>query len=81
MSTVEQRNWRYAYLLWEFWKQDSELFPKEITVGEDLENKPHSLIFVFDGSLDEIPNGDEETKFYRGIIQSARAKSNYLSNS
>ena len=26
-SLVEQRNYRYAYLLWEFWKRDTELFP------------------------------------------------------
>ena len=78
MALVEQRNWRYAYLLWEFWKNDSELFPKEIIIGEDLQHKPHALIFVFDGSLDEIPNGEEETKFYWNIINSARAKSDLL---
>jgi len=26
-SIAEQRNYRYAYLLWEFWKRDTELFP------------------------------------------------------
>ena len=29
-SLVEQRNYRYAYLLWEFWKRDTDLFPKTI---------------------------------------------------
>ena len=29
-SLVEQRNYRYAYLLWEFWKRDTELFPSQI---------------------------------------------------
>ena len=26
-AMVEQRNYRYAYMLWEFWKKDTELFP------------------------------------------------------
>ena len=26
-SLVEQRNYRYAYMLWEFWKIDTEPFP------------------------------------------------------
>ena len=29
-SLVEQRNYRYAYMLWEFWKRDTELFPNRI---------------------------------------------------
>ena len=29
-SLVEQRTYRYAYLLWEFWKRDTELFPNQI---------------------------------------------------
>jgi hypothetical protein len=31
-------------------------------------------LFVFDGSLEEIPNGVEETMFYREIVQRARAR-------
>lgn len=62
-------------MLWEFWKKDAELFPTEIikknpTIGD----KPHCILFVFDGSLDEIPNGAEETMFYRDIIQRARSR-------
>jgi len=30
MTVIEQRNYRYAYLLWEFWKRDHELFPSTI---------------------------------------------------
>jgi hypothetical protein len=63
MSVVEQRNFRYAYMLWEFWKRDAELFPKEI-ISKDAGN-PHCILFVFDGSMDEIPNGEEETQFYK----------------
>ena len=79
MSIVEQRNYRYAYLLWEFWKKDNELFPGEImSRKKDLSQEPHSLIFVFDGSLDQVPNGQEEIKFYRDIINKARARSIYI---
>lgn len=68
-SLVEQRNFRYAYMLWEFWKRDNDLFPTNI-----LRNgrQPHCICFVFDGSIDEIPNGEEETSFYRDILQMAR---------
>ena len=67
MSLVEQRNYRYAYLLWEFWKKDRELFPQEILSdqGGSLKTRPHCLVFVFDGSMDEIPNGAEEVAFYK----------------
>ncbi|CDW88736.1 UNKNOWN [Stylonychia lemnae] len=74
-TKVEQRNYRYAYLLWEFWKRDQDLFPNTILQkGKSIKRKPHSLIFVFDGSMDEIPNGEEETKFYKDIIQMARRR-------
>lgn len=75
LSLVEQRNYRYAFMLWEFWKKDSELFPKEIITKEDFRTQPHVLIFVFDGSLDEVPNGPEETQFYKEIIEKSRGKS------
>ena len=29
-SRVEQRTYRYAHLLWEFWKKDTDLFPRDI---------------------------------------------------
>ena len=74
---MEQRNYRYALLLWEFWKNDRELFLPSIKKNisnPTLEDKPHSIVFVFDGSMDDIPNGEEETKFYKDIIQMAREK-------
>ena len=76
-AMVEQRNYRYAYMLWEFWKKDTELFPTAIIKkngGVGLKSKPHCIVFVFDGSMDEIPNGEEETKFYKDIIQMARER-------
>ena len=75
MAMVEQRSFRYAYMLWEFWKKDCELFPSEIFKDGGLSNCPHVLVFVFDGSLDEVPNGVEETKFYKEIIERSRQKS------
>ena len=72
-AMVVQRNYRYAYLLWEFWKKDAELFPQKIMKkGKSLKSRPHCLVFVFDGSMDDIPNGEEETNFYKDIIQMAR---------
>jgi hypothetical protein len=61
--------------LWEFWKNDNDLFPANIKKNirsPTLEDRPHCVVFVFDGSMDEIPNGEEETKFYKDIIQMAR---------
>ena len=77
-TVVEQRNYRYAYLLWEFWKRDTELFPPTIMrEGRGLKTKPHCICFVFDGSMDEIPNGEEETNFYKDIIALARERKYY----
>jgi len=74
-SLVQQRNYRYARLLWEFWKRDVDLFPPEIMLKRNgLTSQPHALLFVFDGSMDDVPDGEEETKFYKEIIQMARTK-------
>jgi len=35
MSLIESRNFRYAYMLWEFWKSDYELF-----VDKDINDSP-----------------------------------------
>jgi len=77
MSLVEQRRYRYAYLLWEFWKRDRDLFPDNILIKSSevsIRTKPHCIVFVFDGSMDEIPNGTEETAFYKDIITRARER-------
>lgn len=72
---VEQRNFRYAYLLWEFWKRENELFPPEIIAGDSgLRTRPHCIVFVFDGSMDDIPNSAEEIVFYKDIINRARER-------
>ena len=75
-SLVEQRTYRYAYLLWEFWKRDHELFPQQIISadGKSLKSKPHCVCFVFDGSTDDIPSSEEETSFYKDILEMARQR-------
>lgn len=79
MKKVENRNRRYAYMLYEFWKKDTELFPDDIIdSGSGFEKKPHSVVFVFDGSLEEVPNGKEEENFYRKTLNRCRGKSNFL---
>merc|ERR1719266_1543991 len=45
--------------------------------GRGLKTKPHCICFVFDGSMDEIPNGEEETNFYKDIIALARERKYY----
>merc|ERR1719230_1193704 len=38
-SLVQQRNYRYARLLWEFWKKDVDLFPPEILVKANIQTQ------------------------------------------
>lgn len=61
-------------MLWEFWKKENELFPANIVQEASLQTKPHAIVFVFDGSMDEIPNSPEEVKFYKDIIIRARER-------
>lgn len=59
-------------MLWEFWKSDSELFPAEIVESKvGLNKKPHAIVFVFDGSTDQVPASEEDALFYRRAIESA----------
>lgn len=72
---VVNRADRYAFLLWEFWKSDTELFPAEIVETKvGLNKKPHAIVFVFDGSTDQVPASDEDAMFYRKAIESAVAR-------
>ena len=72
---VEQRLERNYLNLWEFWKKDSELFPKEIFNAEEIgiDSYPHSIIFVFDGSSDEIIQKEDEN-FYKELIEISKKK-------
>ena len=72
---VEQRLERNYLNLWEFWKKDSELFPKEIFNAEEIgiDSFPHSIIFVFDGSSDEIIQKEDEN-FYKELIEISKKK-------
>ena len=66
---IEQRENRDPFALWEFWKKSSELFPSEILNPNEpsIGSIPHSVIFIFDGSSDEVVQGEDE-KFYKDLI-------------
>ena len=66
---IEQRENRDPFSLWEFWKKSSELFPNEILNSEEpsIGTIPHSVVFIFDGSSDEIVQ-EEDEKFYKELI-------------
>jgi hypothetical protein len=67
---LEQRKERNPFALWEFWKKDSELFPNEIFNATEagLESIPHGLVFVFDGSNDDLFQ-EEEIPFYKELVK------------
>jgi predicted AAA+ superfamily ATPase len=71
---VQEKN-RNPVFLWEFWKKDAELFPKEIFLSKQggLDAIPHNIVFVFDGSIDDIISEDDE-KFYRELVKISEKK-------
>lgn len=68
--SVSQKKERDPMLLWEFWKKDSELFPKEIFNATEpgIDSLPHMIVLVFDGSLDEVIDSEDE-QFYKDLIE------------
>ena len=72
---IEQRENRDPFALWEFWKKSSELFPNEILNPEEpsLTSIPHSVVFIFDGSSDEVVQGEDE-RFYKELISLCKRK-------
>lgn len=74
-TKIEQRVYRDPFALWEFWKRSSELFPEEILNPEEpgISSIPHSVVFVFDGSTDEIVQ-EEDQKFYKELISLCKKK-------
>lgn len=66
---VSQSKTRNPFLLWEFWKNEEELFPKDILMNNlpTISTIPHAIILVFDGSSDDIVN-PEEVEFYRDLV-------------
>jgi predicted AAA+ superfamily ATPase len=68
-EVVQNKN-RNPLLLWEFWKKDAEMFPKEIFNAREagLDSIPHNIVFVFDGSSDEVIDSNDE-KFYRELVE------------
>ena len=61
----------------EFWKKSDESFPKEIfkeKYGDaNIKSIPHSVVFIFDGSTDEIIK-KEDTDYYRELILISKNK-------
>lgn len=74
-AKIEQKEDRDPLLLWEFWKKSSELFPKEIFNAKQtgINSVPHSVIFVFDGSSDEVIL-EEDRKFYKDLVNFSKNK-------
>ena len=73
---IEQKANRDPLALWEFWKKSSELFPKEIFNEEEsgnIRSIPHSVVFVFDGNIDEIIP-IEDIKFYQDLVNLSKNK-------
>ena len=72
---IEQRENRDPFAFWEFWKKSSELFPNEILNPEDpsITSIPHAVVFIFDGSSDEVVQGEDE-KFYKDLIVLCKRK-------
>ena len=72
---ITQRKKRTPELLWEFWKKDSELFPKEIFDSKEIgiNSIPHAVVFIFDGSSDEIIQS-EDSKFYKDLVNFSKNK-------
>ena len=73
--SVTQRKERTPELLWEFWKKDSELFPKEIFDSKEvgINSVPHAVVFIFDGSSDEVIQS-EDAKFYKDLVNFSKNK-------
>jgi len=55
--------------LWEFWKTESELFPKEIfySNNQGISAVPHCIVMVFDGSTENVIEEEDEA-FYRDLV-------------
>ena len=72
---IEQRENRDPFALWEFWKKSSELFPNEIINPEEpnISSIPHAVVFIFDGSSDQIVQ-EEDEKFYKELIVLCKRK-------
>ena len=72
---ITQRKKRTPELLWEFWKKDSELFPKEIFDSKEIgiNSVPHAVVFIFDGSSDEVIQSEDE-KFYKDLVDFSKNK-------
>ena len=74
-AKIEQRKERDPLALWEFWKRDSELFPKEIFDAKEpgINSVPHAVVFVFNGSIDNVIQ-EEDVSFYKDLVNFSKNK-------
>ena len=77
-SKVEQLDNRNPLMLWEFWKKDVELFPKDIFFANSnnkltIQRIPHCICFVLDGASDEVID-EEDAKFYKDLYELSLSK-------
>jgi GTPase SAR1 family protein len=78
---IVQKPKRDPMQLWEFWKKDTELFPKEIFNAQEpgLDSLPHIILLVFNGSEDEVIDTEDE-KFYKDLIDMSYKKGIFIHN-
>lgn len=74
-TQIVQRKERNPFALWEFWKSDSQLFPPEIFKAEEtgIDSVPHVVVFVFDGSNDEVISKEDQF-FYKNLVNISKNK-------
>lgn len=74
VKVVQEKN-RSPLLLWEFWKRDSELFPKEIfdSKSQGISAMPHNIVFIFDGSSEYVIDPDDSW-FYSDLVNISQAR-------
>ena len=75
-SQIEKNANKDKKSLFDFWKKSNDLFPKEIFksgIKGNIKTLPHCVVFVFDGSIDEIIQ-NEDIKYYQNLILISKEK-------
>jgi predicted GTPase len=75
-SHVVQSDFRNPLLLWEFWKNEENIFSDDILEknSPSINHIPHSVILVFDGSSEDIIS-PVDVEFYRNLVSYCITKS------
>ena len=76
-SQIEKNANKDRNSLLDFWKKSNEMFPKEIFKSDisqgNIKSLPHCVVFVFDGSIDEIIQ-NEDIIYYQNLIWISKEK-------